>query len=130
MLNMSFAMTEMPGICLPSTTVLQRYFYGVSPMVSLVLINAFHIDNDEYTTCNGLITKSSSKFPKSSVLEIAASGVSINKIVIGKPVGKTDAPSGGLMTPATIGQCVALAKKSQWSAGIMGFEVCGNPCLR
>ena len=109
--------------------VLQRYIDGVSPVVSFVLIYAHHIDNDEYTTCNGLVTKSSAKFPKSSVLEIAASGVALNKIVIGKPLGKTDAPSGGFMAPATLGQCVKQASQAKWNAGVMAFEVCRGPCL-
>ena len=39
----------------------------------------------EYTTCEGLLTQSSSTWPKTSVFETVASGVSANKLVIGKP---------------------------------------------
>jgi hypothetical protein len=39
----------------------------------------------EYTTCAGLLTTSSSKWPNTAVFQLAAGGVALNKIVIGKP---------------------------------------------
>ncbi|KAF8532421.1 glycoside hydrolase superfamily [Gautieria morchelliformis] len=76
-----------------------------------------------YTDCNGLLTQSSSGFPKSSLFEIAASGVSLNKLLIGKPVSSTDATN-GIITPQLLGQCVQQAVAKQWNGGIMGFERC------
>jgi hypothetical protein len=39
----------------------------------------------EYTTCAGLLTASSSKWPNTAVFQLAAGGLPLNKIVIGKP---------------------------------------------
>lgn len=80
----------------------------------------FYNQND-YTTCTTLISKSSSQWPKTSVLEIAASGVPLSKIVIGKPGGTGDA-SNGYIAPATLAQCVSQAKSSGWNGGIMSWE--------
>ena len=76
----------------------------------------------EYTTCEGLLTQSSSTWPKTSVFEIVASGVSANKLVIGKPATAADA-SNGFMDPATLGSCVKQAKAKGWNAGVMVWQV-------
>jgi hypothetical protein len=75
-----------------------------------------------YTDCPGLLDKSSTSVPKSSLFEIVANGISIDKLLIGKPIGATDATN-GQMTPDLLAQCVAQAKAKGWNAGIMGFEV-------
>ena len=69
----------------------------------------------EYTTCKGLLTQSSSTWPKTSVFEIVASGVSANKLVIGKPALASGDANNGYISPATLATCVATAKKSGWS---------------
>lgn len=74
-----------------------------------------HSEQSEYTTCDGLLTKSSSMYPKTSVFEIAASGVDLNKIVIGKPaVFHTDADQGVVPTNI-LAQCLSTAKGKGWS---------------
>ena len=57
----------------------------------------------EYTTCEGLLTQSSSTWPKTSVFEIVASGVSANKLVIGKPATTKDATNGFMDTTTLVG---------------------------
>lgn len=74
----------------------------------------------DYTDCNSLLHQSSS-FPAASVFEIAASGVPLNKIVIGKPANTADA-SNGYMTPSQLAVCVAQAKQSGWSAGLSVWQ--------
>ncbi|KAH9074755.1 glycoside hydrolase [Lactarius deliciosus] len=74
-----------------------------------------------YTACTGLLTKSGGAFPGSSVFEINANGVSLNKIVIGKPAVKGDAAN-GYMSPSTLASCLVTAKKMGWSAGVMTWE--------
>ncbi|KIK94188.1 glycoside hydrolase family 18 protein [Paxillus rubicundulus Ve08.2h10] len=49
---------------------------------------------NEYVTCTGLLTASSSTWPHTSVFQIAAAGVTLNKIVIGKPATTADASNG------------------------------------
>ncbi|KAJ4489052.1 glycoside hydrolase superfamily [Lentinula lateritia] len=77
----------------------------------------------EYTTCDGLLTASSSNNPKSSVFEIEANGFELNKIVIGKPgsTGTGDA-SNGQMSTGTLAGCVSQAKGKGWDAGVMSWE--------
>lgn len=69
----------------------------------------------EYTTCSGLVTASSSKNPGSALLQIAANGVPLDKLVIGKPANTGDA-NNGYIDPATLATCVEQAKNQGWSA--------------
>jgi len=48
----------------------------------------------EYTTCDNLLHKSSSTYPGSSLFEIAAQGIPLKKLVIGKPSAKDQAENG------------------------------------
>ncbi|KAJ3780893.1 hypothetical protein GGU11DRAFT_847281 [Lentinula aff. detonsa] len=59
----------------------------------------------EYTTCDGLLTESSSNNPKPSVFEIQANGFELNKVVIGKPgsTGTGDASNGQTSTSTRAG---------------------------
>ena len=93
----------------------------------------FHTEGTtEYTTCAGLLTSSGGAWPQTSLFEIAASGVSLNKLVsvdvfwprgillsvalqvIGKPATAGDATN-GYIAPATLAGCVSQAKAKGWS---------------
>lgn len=67
----------------------------------------------EYTTCDGLITASSSTWPETALFQIAANGVDENKLVIGKPAQQKDATNGYMSTSA-LAQCVAQAHSKGW----------------
>jgi hypothetical protein len=69
----------------------------------------------EYATCSGLLTNSSSSWPGTALFEIAANGVALDKLVIGKPADATSA-SNGFIEPSTLAGCVAQAQKKGWSA--------------
>ncbi|KAN0073593.1 Glycoside hydrolase superfamily [Tylopilus felleus] len=75
----------------------------------------------EYTTCDGLITASSSTWPETALFQIAANGVDENKLVIGKPAQQKDATNGYMSTSA-LAQCVAQAHSKGWDAGVMVWE--------
>ncbi|KAJ7018720.1 glycoside hydrolase family 18 protein [Mycena alexandri] len=75
----------------------------------------------EYVTCAGLLTASSSTWPQSSVFQIAANGVPLNKLVIGKGATTADA-NNGFIDPGTLAGCVAQAKSQGWSAGVMEWQ--------
>ncbi|KAJ6591490.1 glycoside hydrolase family 18 protein [Mycena vulgaris] len=72
----------------------------------------------EYTTCANLLTTSSNTWPKTALFQIAASGVPLSKLVIGKPA-TTGAASNGFMAAATLAGCLATAKSQGWNAGAM-----------
>lgn len=67
----------------------------------------------EYTTCGGLLTSSSSTWPESALFQIAASGISLDKLVIGKPATTGDA-SNGFMSTSTLATCLQQAKAQGW----------------
>jgi hypothetical protein len=81
----------------------------------------------EYTTCAGLLTASSSTWPQSAVFQIAANGVPLNKIVIGKPATAGDATN-GYMDPATLSTCLAQAKAQGWSTIFFFFRTFQFSC--
>ena len=69
-----------------------------------------------YTDCDGLMTKSGSSEPKTSVMEIANAGVDLNKIVIGKPGEASDADN-GFIDPSQLANCVQQGKAKGWAGG-------------
>ncbi|PFH51617.1 glycoside hydrolase family 18 protein [Amanita thiersii Skay4041] len=76
---------------------------------------------NEYTTCDGLLTTSSSVWPQSALFQIANSGVPLSKLVIGKPATTGDA-SNGFMSTSTLAQCLSQAKGRGWNAGAMVWQ--------
>ncbi|KAI0820329.1 glycoside hydrolase [Trametes gibbosa] len=74
-----------------------------------------------YHDCDGLLNTAGAPFTGSALFEIAANGVELNKLVIGKPGSAADA-NDGFIDPATLGTCIDQAKAKGWSAGVMVFE--------
>ncbi|KAG2108451.1 glycoside hydrolase family 18 protein [Suillus discolor] len=64
----------------------------------------------EYTTCYGLLTASSPMQPNTALFQIAAAGIPLDKLVIGKPATDVDA-SNGYMDPSSLAQCVGDAAR-------------------
>ncbi|KAG1795178.1 glycoside hydrolase family 18 protein [Suillus plorans] len=83
--------------------------------------NFYNQGTTEYTTCTGLITESSTAWPDTSVFQIAAAGVSLDKLVIGKPATTADATN-GYMNTTLLAQCVEMAYEQGWDAGVMVWE--------
>ncbi|KAG2157736.1 glycoside hydrolase family 18 protein [Suillus bovinus] len=75
----------------------------------------------EYTTCTGLLTESSTTWPNTSLFQIAAAGVSLDKLVIGKPATTSDATN-GYMNTTLLAECVEMAYEQGWDAGVMVWE--------
>lgn len=76
----------------------------------------------EYTDCPGLLDESSSTWPETAVFQIAANGVPMDKLVIGKPAGVGDA-NNGQMPAETLATCLAEAKERGWNGGAMVWQV-------
>ncbi|KAJ8519827.1 hypothetical protein ONZ45_g3252 [Pleurotus djamor] len=94
---------------------------NVGSMIDWYNVQFYNQGASEYTTCSGLLTASSSTWPKSSVFEIAASGVPLSKIVIGKPAAAGDA-NNGLMSTSTLASCLQQAKNQGWNGGVMVWQ--------
>ncbi|KAG5641910.1 hypothetical protein DXG03_003977 [Asterophora parasitica] len=76
--------------------------------------NVQFYNQNEYVTCSGLLTSSSSTWPESSVFQIAKNGVPLSKIVIGKPASPSGA-NNGYMSTSLLNSCVKQAKAKGWS---------------
>ena len=76
-----------------------------------------------FDNVRALINTAGSPFTGSALLQIPANGFELNKLVIGKPGGPSDANKGdGFIDPATLGTCVDQAKAKGWNAGVMAFQ--------
>ncbi|KZP10232.1 glycoside hydrolase family 18 protein [Athelia psychrophila] len=80
-------------------------------------VQCYSQGTSEYTDCAGLLTTSSSAWPDTALFQIAASGVSQDKLVIGKPATVADA-SNGYADPATLATCISTAVSKGWNGGI------------
>ncbi|KAJ6480359.1 glycoside hydrolase [Mycena sanguinolenta] len=94
---------------------------AVGSLIDWYNIQFYNQGATEYTTCDGLLTTSSTTWPESAVFQIAANGVSLNKLVIGKPATTADAGS-RYMDPATLSTCLVQAAAQGWSAGAMTWQ--------
>ncbi|KZT18638.1 glycoside hydrolase family 18 protein [Neolentinus lepideus HHB14362 ss-1] len=94
---------------------------SVGDLIDWYNIQFYNQGSSEYTTCSGLLTNSSSTWPESALFQIAASGVTLDKLVIGKPATTSDA-NNGYIDPSTLATCVEQAKNQNWDAGVMVWE--------
>ncbi|KAG5654369.1 hypothetical protein H0H81_003827 [Sphagnurus paluster] len=79
-------------------------------------------NQNEYTTCDNLLTASSTTWPESSVFQINSSGgVPLHKLVIGKPAS-TSGANNGYMSHTLLASCIQEAQAKGWNAGVMAWE--------
>jgi len=82
----------------------------------------FYNQGSDYTTCEEILTESSSDFPHTSIFEIHQySGIPLSKLLIGKPAVSSDASS-GYMSPSTLAGCLQQGKADGWNGGAMFWE--------
>ncbi|KAF8304365.1 glycoside hydrolase [Clavulina sp. PMI_390] len=95
---------------------------SVGSIIDWYNVQFYNQGTTEYTTCAGLLTASSSSWPKSSVFQINSNaGVPLSKIVIGKP-GTTADANNGYIDASTLAGCVSQAKSSGWNGGVMVWQ--------
>jgi len=93
----------------------------VGSLIDWYNIQFYNQGSTEYTTCSGLLDESSSTYPESALFQISANGVTLDKLVIGKPATTGDA-STGYMSPSTLATCVEDAMNDGWDAGVMVWQ--------
>ncbi|KIL69269.1 glycoside hydrolase family 18 protein [Amanita muscaria Koide BX008] len=94
---------------------------SVGHLIDWYNIQFYNQGPTEYITCPSLLTTSSSSWPNTTVFQIAAHGVPLSKIVIGKPATPADA-SNGFMDPMTLASCLAQGKDKGWTGGAMVWQ--------
>ncbi|KAJ7091400.1 glycoside hydrolase family 18 protein [Mycena belliarum] len=98
---------------------------AVGNLIDWYNIQFYNQGASEYTTCSNLLTASSGTWPNTALFQIAASGVPLSKLVIGKPASVALGPGGGYMDASTLASCVSQAKNQGWSGGAMVWEYPG-----
>lgn len=93
----------------------------VGSLIDWYNLQFYNQGTSEYTTCAGLLDRSSNTWPQTALFQIAANGVPVDKLVIGKPAAIGDA-NNGFMTPALLAQCVQQAKNRGWNGGAMVWQ--------
>ncbi|KAF8553089.1 glycoside hydrolase family 18 protein [Imleria badia] len=94
---------------------------SVGSLIDWYNVQFYNQGASEYTTCTCLLTASSSTWPESALFQIAANGVNLDKLVIGKPGTSSDATN-GYMDPSTLASCVSQAASKGWNAGVMAWQ--------
>ncbi|KAI9638613.1 glycoside hydrolase family 18 protein [Dioszegia hungarica] len=81
-------------------------------------------DKNRYDTCDSLFNAATDWGAGSAVFEIhTKGGISLDKLVVGKPMSAKYQISSGLMDFATLGSCVKAAKAKQWTGGVMLWQM-------
>ncbi|KAL1943057.1 hypothetical protein VTO73DRAFT_4728 [Trametes versicolor] len=94
----------------------------VGDLIDWYNVQFYNQGTTEYTTCDNLLNTAGGDWPGSALFEIAAAGVDLNKLVIGKPGNNAGDADSGFIAPATLAGCVAQAKAKGWDAGVMSWE--------
>ncbi|KAJ7577057.1 glycoside hydrolase [Mycena floridula] len=94
---------------------------SVGSLIDWYNVQFYNQGASEYTTCSNLLTTSSSTWPNTALFQIAASGVPLSKLVIGKPANSGSA-SNGYISSSTLATCLQTAKAQGWNGGAMVWE--------
>ncbi|KAF9266947.1 glycoside hydrolase [Marasmius fiardii PR-910] len=94
---------------------------AVGNLIDWYNVQFYNQGASEYVTCDGLLNTSSGTWPQTALFQIAANGVPLSKLVIGKPATTGDA-SNGYMDPNTLATCLQTAKSKGWNGGAMSWQ--------
>jgi len=95
--------------------------YAKAPSITYFLVQYYN-QGERYVTYDDVFIKSSSDLPHTAVMEIAAEGVPLNKVVVGKYLDKSDGYS-GYVDCKTLGEWFRKAQAEiGWDAGVMLWQ--------
>ncbi|TYJ54692.1 hypothetical protein B9479_004631 [Cryptococcus floricola] len=95
---------------------------SVGDTIDFYSVQYYNQGDDQYVSCDTLITNSGSEWPSTSVFELNSyTGIPLEKIVIGKPLDSSAADN-GFMSAADLAVCVAEAIAKGWNGGVMFWE--------
>lgn len=93
----------------------------VGSLLDFYNVQFYNQGTTEYTTCDGLLTASSSTWPNTALFQIIAAGVASDKLLIGKP-GTTADATNGYTDVITLAGCVSQAVGQGWKGGVMAWQ--------
>jgi chitinase len=95
----------------------------VGQYIDFYNIQFYNQVEDAYTNFTTLFESSGGPWNKTSVMELNARGIPLNKIVIGKPVTQADASNTGYVAPADLKGLFNQGQQTyKWYAGLMIWQ--------
>lgn len=78
---------------------------------------------EAYASCPSLFGDKNTEYPGTSVFEISKlPNMSMDKIVVGKPLRPKDQTNGGFMTPEVFSGCLKQGRAKKWNGGFMYWQ--------
>ncbi|ORY50409.1 glycoside hydrolase [Rhizoclosmatium globosum] len=100
---------------------------AVGDLIDFYNVQYYNQGSASYDTCETLFYQAGAWAAGSSVFEIAAAGVPLNKIVVGKPITPQGAANTGYMDAYSLAACFPEAKAKGWNGGVMGWQYSLDP---
>ena len=95
----------------------------VGSKIDFYNIQFYNQGNTEYNTYESLFIKSVGYFNATSVKEIAARGVPMKKLVVGKPASRADVMNTGYVDSPSLGSWISQAySELKWYGGVMYWQ--------
>jgi len=95
----------------------------VGDLIDFYNVQFYNQDSSTYSSYETLFTNSNGWATGTSVFEMVARGIPLQKIVIGKPVSQADVVNSGFVPVQTLVAYFKNAtRNSQWRAGFMGWQ--------
>ncbi|PRP85726.1 hypothetical protein PROFUN_06320 [Planoprotostelium fungivorum] len=85
-------------------------------------VQFYNQDSTTYSTCDTLLVASDGWASNTAVSQLIAKNIPASKIVIGKPIAKTDAYNTGFMSSSDLAACGKMAKDKGRFGGFMGWQ--------
>eukprot|EP01088_Endostelium_zonatum_P007155 TRINITY_DN19331_c0_g1_i1.p1 TRINITY_DN19331_c0_g1~~TRINITY_DN19331_c0_g1_i1.p1 ORF type:complete len:325 (-),score=70.54 TRINITY_DN19331_c0_g1_i1:30-1004(-) len=95
---------------------------AVGSLIDFYNIQFYNQDSSAYSTFNTLFQQSDGWASGTAVRQIAAKGVPMNKLVVGKPVTQGDVNNSGYVDLNTLVGILKQGKTIGWNAGVMGWQ--------
>jgi chitinase len=96
---------------------------AIGNLIDFYNVQFYNQGNNSYDTYEKLFICSGPHFQGTSVSELAKRGVTLNKIVVGKPCLQKDVVNTGLMDMNSLKNAINRAyKEGGWSAGVMFWQ--------
>lgn len=95
---------------------------AVGSMIDFYNVQFYNQDSSTYQTYQTLFRTSDGWASGTSVYEMAAKGIDLNKIVVGKPVTRGDVVNTGYIDVGPLAGMLRQGRSGGWNGGFMGWQ--------